>query len=31
MRMSVDMRKGSRNNETTRKANDKLKKGELED
>lgn len=31
MRRSVDMRKGSRKNDITRKANDKFKKGELED
>jgi flagellar biosynthesis GTPase FlhF len=31
MRRSVDMRKGSRKNDTTRKANDKFKKGELKD
>lgn len=30
MRRSVDMRKGSRKNDITRKANDKFKKGELE-
>ena len=31
MRRSVDMRKSSRKNDITRKANDKFKKGELED
>ena len=31
MRRSVDMRKDSRKNDITRKANDKFKKGELED